>query len=90
MQKIRNYKKFGMGVACLLTAGTVAFSNIGIVTAAEPQDSNPQTVAEKTEPEKAPKGIFGNGTSGIRKAVPGLHQLVPVRSQEMIRRFLMV
>lgn len=71
MQKIRNYKKFGMGVACLLTAGTVAFSNIGIVTAAEPQDSNTQTVAEKTEPEKAPKGIFGNGTSGIQINIHG-------------------
>lgn len=71
MQKVWNYRKLRTGAACLLTAGAVTFSNIGVVIAAEPQNSDTQIVVENTEPEKAPKGIFGNGTNGIQINIHG-------------------
>ena len=53
MQKMWEYKRIGKSMVCLLAAGALTFSNINIVMAADPQ-----AVAEKTEDEKAPKGIF--------------------------------
>ncbi len=71
MQKVWNYRKLRTSAACLLTAGAITFSNIGVVMAAEPQNSDTQIVVENTEPEKAPKGIFGNGTNGIQINIHG-------------------
>ena len=55
MQKMWEYKRIGKSMVCLLAAGALTFSNMNIVMAADPQ-----AVAEKTEDEKAPKGILGN------------------------------
>ena len=57
MQKMWEYKRIGKSMVCLLAAGALTFSNMNIVMAADPQ-----AVAEKTEDEKAPKGILGHGT----------------------------
>lgn len=66
MQKMWEYKRIGKSMVCLLAAGALTFSNMNIVMAADPQ-----AVAEKTEDEKAPKGIFGNGTNGISIDIHG-------------------
>ena len=66
MQKMWEYKRIGKSMVCLLAAGALTFSNMNIVMAADPQ-----AVAEKTEDEKAPKGILGNGTNGISIDIHG-------------------
>lgn len=66
MQSIWKYKRITKGMVCLLAVGAVTFSNMNVVMAADTK-----TAMEKTEEEKAPKGISGNGTNGISIDIHG-------------------
>ena len=64
MQSIWRYKRLAKGMVCLLVAGAIVFSDIGMVKAADTQ-----VVAEKKE--ETVKEISGNGTNGIKIDIHG-------------------